>query len=152
MIIRKATETDLEKILELNKNLFVFEAKFTDKYNQDWTFSEIGKNYFKERLNNENCILLVAEENQVIGYSLTFIKSAPFWKINPVAELENMFVEEKFRDKGVGSALVQETINELNKRGINRLRVGAIYDNTNAINFYKKNGFEPVNLYLEKSL
>jgi ribosomal protein S18 acetylase RimI-like enzyme len=151
--IRKATPKDFESIQALNKALFDYETRFNDEYNLEWTYSEIGEKYFAHRLESTNTIAFVAEQNQeTIGYILAFINTYPFRKNNPIAEIENMFIKDEKRKQGVGSKLMQAVKKEALRRGVKRLKVEAVAQNTNAINFYKKCGFTEFDLILEMNV
>lgn len=153
MIIRKAKKADLSEIRRLNKALFDFEEKFGHSYNLNWPYEEDGLNYFEKRLNNKNSLVFVAEEKyKIVGYIISFIDTYPYRRTNPICEIENMFVEEEFRKNGIGGKLIAKVRNEAKKRNVKKLRVGAIAQNENAINFYRSQGFTDVNLYLEENL
>jgi ribosomal protein S18 acetylase RimI-like enzyme len=153
IIIRKASIKDLEGILVLSQKLFEYETRFNREFNQEWTYSESGKEYFKIRIEGDKSIALVAEESgEIVGYAISYMQNFAFRKKNPLAELENMFVEEGFRGKGVGTMLVEEIKKQLKKRNVLRLKVEAFYPNTQAINFYKKLGFSNFASVLEMDL
>lgn len=140
--IRKATLEDLESISAFSKKLFEHETRFNKEFNQEWTYSETGQEYFKGRLKSDKSIVLVAEvDSKVVGYAITHMENFAFRNRNPLAELENMFVEEEVRGKGVGTMLVEETKKILKERKVPRIKVQAFYPNKQAINFYKKLGF-----------
>ena len=150
-MIRIAKISDLEKILEFNKRLFEHERLFGDTYNLEWTYSERGMSYFRKRLTENGGIVLIAEEgNEAVGYLCGFIDHYSFRLINPIAEIENMFVEENFRGKGIGSELVRKFDEVCRSKDVKRIRVGAICQNSGAVNFYRKNGFNDFEMYLEK--
>jgi diamine N-acetyltransferase len=151
--IRKATIKDLEQILALNKALFDYEEEFNSEYNLGWTYSEKGKEYFKDRIENNSSIVLVGEdENKIIGYILTFIKNHSIRSINPIAEVENMFIDKDFRKQGLGSKFLKETIKLAKEMGVKRLEVEVEARNLPALEFYKKNGFEDFELTLQMKL
>ena len=151
--IRNAAITDLEAILKLNKALFNYEEKFNSEYNLEWTYSEKGQAYFKKRLENDLSIVLVAEaETKIVGYLLIFIDSHSIRKINPIAEIENMFVSDEYRDHGVGTELIKEAIKQVGEKGAKRLEVEVEAQNSGAINFYKSNGFENFEVTLQLKL
>jgi ribosomal protein S18 acetylase RimI-like enzyme len=153
MKIRKAIISDFEELLRLNKELFDFEEQFGHKYNLEWTYSDVGKNYFKGRLENERSIFYVAEENELlIGYILGYISNLPYRRINPICEIENMFVEEKYRGSGIGSDLIKRVREDAINQSVKVLRVGTISQNDPAISFYKKNKFTEVNTFLEEEI
>lgn len=151
--IRNAAITDLEAILKLNKALFNYEEKFNSEYNLEWTYSEKGQAYFKKRIENDLSIVLVAEaETKIVGYLLIFIDSHSIRKINPIAEIENMFVSDEYRDHGVGTELIKEAIKQVGEKGAKRLEVEVETQNSGAINFYKSNGFEDFEVTLQLKL
>ena len=149
--LRPATLDDLEAILHLNEGLFTYEKGIADHdYNQDWTYSEEGKKYFSERIQNKNSIFLVAEvDKKIVAYLLAFISTLPYRRVNPICEIENMTVTEDFRSRGVGEELMKAVKQETVKRGVKRLRVGTIAQNLGAIKFYRSHGFTDMNLYME---
>jgi GNAT superfamily N-acetyltransferase len=151
MIIRRAQAKDLQKILELNQKLFTYEIRYGDTYNQNWTYSEKGKSYFANRL--KNGILLIAEENkEIVGYLCAYTSPYSFRSINPITELENMFVLEEYRNQKIGSQLIERLIKEAKLVGSKRLKVGVLFKNSKAINFYLKQGFVKHEIILEKIL
>jgi diamine N-acetyltransferase len=153
MKIRKAEKSDFLAIQRLNKALFDFEERFKHAYNLNWPFEKAGKEYFAKRLRQGKAIIFIAEENsEQIGYIIAFIDSYPYRLSNPICEIENMFVEGQYRRKGVGQALMEAVRSEAKRRKVRRLRVGAIAQNKNAIEFYRSQGFKDVNLYLEEEL
>lgn len=153
MIIRKAEISDFESLLILSKKLFDFEEQFDRKYNLDWTYSDIGRSYFKTKLEHPNSIIFIAEiENEVVGYILGFVSNNLSRLLNPICEIENTYVVENFRNRGIGTKLIESVKNEAKNRNVKILRVGAIAQNTEAIKFYKSNGLEETNIYLEEEL
>lgn len=150
---RKATINDLEAILALNKGLFEYEAGLTDEFNQEWTYSEAGREFFKTRLENENVFALIAEEDsKIAGYILVRIQNTAFRKKNLLAELEHLFIKEEMREKGVGTMLMEEAKKILRSKNVPRLKVQALSANKNAISFYKDMGFSEFLTILETNL
>lgn len=123
--IRQATRNDFASILTLNKRLFEYERQWGDTYNIDWTYSPKGRAYFAGRI--ENGIVLVAE-------------------------IENMYIESKYRQTGVGSKLITKLKEELRKLKVKRIKVDIIFKNISATEFFKKNGFIEHELILEQSV
>ena len=149
--VRQANTADLEDILRLNKALFDHETAFNQAYNLEWTYSDVGKSYFEKMINSQ--VALVAEvENKVIGYLVASVRTEDFRKENPIAELDNMFIDEQFRRHCVGKRLVDEMKSQLKKKGAKSVKVEAAFQNENAIKFYKSCGFDEFDLVLETTL
>ena len=60
------------------------------------------------------------------------------------AELDRIFLIPEHTGKGIGSRLLNKTLNFLRSEGISRLTVKASKDETLARRFYEKNGFKLV--------
>lgn len=141
MIIRKANIDDLKYVQELNYKLFDLEYNnFDSELNMEWTFSEKGEKYFKELI--ENGTVWVAEDNnKVIGYLAGSIIGKTSCATKTLAELDNFYIDEKYRRKGIGKKLVEEFKKYCILQGIEEMKVTASYKNINAREFYKNNGF-----------
>lgn len=59
---------------------------------------------------------------------------------------------EEYRKLGIGSKLFNKFKEICKENKINELKVIASYQNTNAINFYKKNGFEEAEITLKTKI
>jgi ribosomal protein S18 acetylase RimI-like enzyme len=153
MKVRRAEAKDIQEILKLNKKLFDFEQAFGKQYNMDWTYSQVGKTYFDKRISDKNGICLVAEEEKkIIGYLMSYVGKYPYRTDIWMAEIENMFVEESYRRKGVGRALVKALLKTLKERKVRRMKVEARCPNEQALQFYKAVGFSDFNLILEREV
>jgi ribosomal protein S18 acetylase RimI-like enzyme len=151
--IKKATIDDLENILALNKKLFEYEAGLTEEFNQEWTYSQAGKEFFKTRLENENAFALIAQEDgKIAGYILVRIQETAFRKRNLIADIEHLFIQEEMRKRGVGTMLVEKAKKILREKGVPRLKVQALFANKNAVDFYKEMGFNEFLSILETDL
>ncbi|MFX1323504.1 MAG: GNAT family N-acetyltransferase [Promethearchaeota archaeon] len=89
--------------------------------------------------------ILAKKGNEIIGKSLWYVKGDPN---EGVAELEELYVFEEYRNKGIGTELINSTINSVRKFFKNlRIKPRRIFlyseeDNLNARRLYEKLGFE----------
>ena len=84
---------------------------------------------------------LIAEwEKQAIGYAL-FFGFYSSWK-GPGIFLEDLFVREAFRGRGIGRALLREVARIARREGCYRIRWEVLGWNEPAIQFYKSLGGE----------
>lgn len=157
--IREAKIKDLDSILKLNKKLFIKEYnEFDNSLNLDWTYSKRGREYFSERIEYDNGkVLVVEKENTVIGYLCGGIQEQEeekefYRKDGAYAELENMFVEEKFRNLGTGGKVVRLFIEWCKEKKVNHINVTASFQNKKALNFYRKYGFNDYDTKLDLKL
>lgn len=99
-------------------------------------------------------VLLMQYENSYIGMATTFINYSTF-KLKPYMYIHDVVVQDKFRGKGLGKALIQELISVSAKRGYCKLTLEVREDNPVAQQVYKSLGFEectPKMYYWERKL
>nr|WP_321356402.1 GNAT family N-acetyltransferase [uncultured Draconibacterium sp.] len=133
MIIRNAKLSD---ITELTRLMMKFRAFYQQKSNH-----EELQTFIKSRITNDDSVIFVVEgNNELIGYaqlypSFSTIKLSDIWILN------DLFVLESFRDKGVASQLI-DTVLGFSEKG-QRKQVWLLTENDNkrARQLYKRKGF-----------
>lgn len=131
VVIRKGKKEDLDQVLELIKELALYE-KAIDQVTislEDLELDGFGKHPFYW--------FIVAEyQNKIIGISFYFIRYST-WK-GKFLFLEDFIVQEKWRGNGVGAMLFEATIKialEMKTKGM----FWQVLDwNEPALNFYNK--------------
>ncbi len=132
--IRQAEPGDEEGIYALIKELAVYE-KAPDEVSN--TVSELRKHLFEDEI----CFALVATDGkEILGFALYYI-SYSTWK-GKCLYLEDFYVKEAQRKKGIGEMLFNETIEKAKQIKAKRLEWQVLDWNDIAINFYKKQGTE----------
>ena len=148
VIIRKATLDDLFEIQNLNNLLFKLEKEnFDPTLVEDWPLSADRKNYFKELIEN-NFVVVAIINNEIVGYLAGSINEKGSYEEIQYGEVNNMFIKSECRGYGLGKMLINEFKNYCSSNGINNLIVTASAKNVNAIEFYKRNGFDDFNITL----
>lgn len=131
--IRFATQSDMPKVLELIKELAIFEKEpdaviVTEK---DLIEHGFGKNPL--------FTCFVAErEQEIVAIALIYFRFST-WKGKTV-HLEDLIVKQEFRGQGLGTLLLDEVIKYGYSQGVQRICWEVLDWNTNAINFYEKQG------------
>ena len=147
--IRKATTQDIDEIIKLNKILFDLEYNnFDDTLNINRPTSDEWKSYFQDSI-TKNITLVATIDNYIIGYLIWNLDSQFSYNTVKQAELNNMCILDKYRKFGIGTKLINEFKKICNNNGIQEIKVTASYKNINAIEFYKKNGFNEFELTLK---
>ena len=147
--LRKATIKDLKAIQELNNELFEYEmANGFDKYVKDWPLSTEGRDYFYDLIENQY-VILAEVDNCVVGYLAGSLYTDYTYYEGITAEMNNMFVKEKYRRFGIGSKFVGSFLEWAKSKNAKRVFVTASCRNENTINFYEKMGFETINTTLK---
>lgn len=152
IIVRKAKISDLIEIQNLNKMLFELEfANYDSTLDINWPISDEGKKYFYDAINN-SITLVAMYENKIVGYLIGSLNTQNTYNKYSQAELDNMCILYQYRKLGIGSKLFNKFKEICIENNIKELKVVASYKNKNAINFYKKNGFEEADVTLKQSL
>lgn len=150
--IKKADMSNLKDIQELNHQLFELEFdKFNPALRVGWSFEEQGESYFVSMLTNELVYIAVAQD-KIVGYLAGRINVQGSYVTKTLAEIDNMFVLEAYRRYGIGSKLINAFKQYCLQHDIEELKVTASSKNVDAIDFYRKNGFEDFEITLKTSL
>jgi len=105
------------------------------------TEKQLGETLFGENSNVE--VLLAYDENQILGFALYFQTYSTFLGRQGIY-LEDLFVREFARGKGIGQALLQRIAKCVMEMGGGRLEWSVLDWNESAISFYKKIGAVPL--------
>ncbi|WP_395054160.1 GNAT family N-acetyltransferase [Flavobacterium sp.] len=133
MIIRKATQNDMPKVLELIQELAIFEKEPTAVV---ITVNDLIKDGFGENKLFHTFVATV--ENEVIGIALYYYRYST-WKGKTI-HLEDLIVKENCRGTGAGFALYSEIIRQGKRDNVRRIEWNVLDWNTSAIDFYIKTG------------
>lgn len=152
IVIRKATLEDLKIIQDLNYQLFIHDSEFEPELNMDWPYGE-GEYYFKVRITEDTGACFVVEvEERVVGYLAGGIRKGEEWLKPKRSEIDNMFVAEGFRGRGIGKTLAEEFVKWSKEQGVKKVIVNAFWGNEDSIKFYKKVGFNSYDISLQIDL
>ena len=136
--IRQAEEEDVPEILELIKALADFEH-LSDEVVANEELLRItlfGTNSPAE-------VQIAYDKNNTLGFALYFRTFSTFLG-RPGIYLEDLYVRESFRGKGIGEALLRRLAQRTREIGGGRLEWSVLDWNESAINFYKKMGAFPL--------
>jgi len=129
--IRNATKNDLPSVLELVKELALYENAPDEV---TITIEDLEKDGFgKHPL---YWIILAENEKEIIGISFYYIRYST-WK-GKCLYLEDIVVKEEYRGQKVGKLLFEETIKAAKEMNAKLMNWQVLDWNEPAINFYKK--------------
>ena len=134
--IRKARRSDSKAILKLITELAEFE-----KLNPP--DRSANKRLIKEAFSKNPSfrILLAETKKEVIGYAFYFFTYSSFLA-RKTLYLEDIFISDKYRNKGVGKLIFERLIRLAEKSDCGRMEWVVLDWNINAIKFYDKLGAE----------
>jgi GNAT superfamily N-acetyltransferase len=133
MNIRRGTKEDMPAVLELIKELAIFE-KEPDAVVV--TVADLERDGFGDSPLFQTFVGEV--QGEVIGMALFYYRYST-WKGKTI-HLEDLIVREAYRGTGAGSALYREVMNFAKQEGLRRVEWAVLDWNTPAINFYEKSG------------
>ncbi|MBA1336475.1 MAG: hypothetical protein HPY66_2910 [Firmicutes bacterium] len=112
--------------------------------------SPLTDEYVAGYLGEVNNGLLVAEaDGRCVGLLSYSVRPNLYHAANSYL-IDELVVEEQFRGKDVGSALIKEVIKRAAQSGCAEISVTTMPDNVKAKEFYRKHGFVDEAVYLEK--
>lgn len=92
-------------------------------------------------------------DGTLVGALLGTLQYGEFGVPEPVAVLDTILVDLEYRGRGVGTAMFDQLVKNLEAFGIDRLRTEVAWDHRELIGFLGKNGFGPApRLVLERSV
>ena len=138
LVIRPATVADVPIILELIRELAMYERAPTEV---TATEEELVDVLFGPRPAAE--VLLAFEEETPVGFAV-FFHNFSTWLGRPGLYLEDLFVRPEQRGKGYGRALLVRLAKIAHERGCGRMEWAVLDWNEPAIQFYKKLGAAPL--------
>lgn len=150
--LRKATQDDVATLQNLNDEVFIDNIKYDTDLDMGWAKGPAGFEYFTQLLGNSCAFCVIAEDE---GTPIGYIAASPYsisYRKGAYVELENMGVVPDYRSKGIGTILMNEFSTWSKAQGFTKVRVNAYSANTGALEFYKKNGFDEMDITLEKEI
>lgn len=133
-----ATESDVSLIHELIGELAAYEKL---SHQVEGTPEQLREALFGERPGAE--VLIARDGSRAVGFALFFHNFSTFL-CRPGLYLEDLFVREEARGRGIGQRLLAELARIARDRGCGRMEWWVLDWNEPAIGFYKRLGAEPM--------
>ena len=130
---RLATKADMPRVLELIKELAVYE-KEPDAVIV--TAEQLVRDGFGAQ--PKFVCFVVEYENQIEGIAMIYPRYSS-WK-GEVIHLEDLIVSQKLRGKGMGTLLLDEVVKYGKAKGVKRISWDVLDWNESAIKFYEQKG------------
>lgn len=133
MIIRKAREEDMEPVLDLIKELALYEKEPEAVI---VTAEDLRRDGFGD--DPLFYCYVAVEDGTIVGMALYYYRYST-WK-GRTLHLEDLVVKENQRGTGIGFALYSEIIKTGFDDNVQRIEWNVLNWNTTAIDFYRKSG------------
>ena len=144
MIIRVLDEGRASICDMLLTKLIQDERQYDNSIDKDF----VVNNYFKNTIKNKDNILLCYEEDNIIkGY----IYLKPVINDNTKGYLiDGLYVDAKYRNNGIATKLIDNALTII--KNVDFIDINVMSQNINAINLYKKFGFNEFKISLRKNI
>jgi ribosomal protein S18 acetylase RimI-like enzyme len=155
MKIRKAHKEDILSILNLVKE-FTLEHRKISKLKKALDIEkvlEIRKKIIQQEIKNKTGIIFLAEsEKKCVGY--IFAIKGFFYDRSDKTKvyISDIFVEKKFRKKGIAKLLISNLIRWCKKEKIKQIFLDVDSNNQKVKEFYKILKFEEISIKMGKTL
>ena len=92
--------------------------------------------------NNNGAVKLAeTEDGTLAGYVFYQWSEGPLKLKRKRGVIYDLYVRPQFRNRGMGSALLKNALDELKRRGVEIVQLTVVSKNNRALNLYKKHGF-----------
>lgn len=131
-MIRRAARKDSSGFLKLLVDLADFE-------HLEPPSSEAKKRILKDVFSKKINLFIASQDSVAVGYALYFYTYSSFLA-RPTLYLEDIFVAQDSRKRGIGTQLFLKCAREAMKQGCGRMEWSVLKWNRNAIRFYETLG------------
>ncbi|WP_229768081.1 GNAT family N-acetyltransferase [Sulfodiicoccus acidiphilus] len=144
MTVREAKKEDAERIIELMVRLKKLNEEFDPLYTVRQDIYDVVKKFVEASMGKENVAMIVAEDQEVIGFVRLEIRSRMFYEPTMEGVITDLYVLPPYRRKGVGKVLIDAAIKELKSRGVYLASAEFPPMNKISVDFYQRRGFKPL--------
>lgn len=143
MIKEVKSIVDANKCDELLTQLILDERKYNPSIDEDIVITD----HFNKMLDDKNIVLLAYYLNEeIVGYIL--IRKTD----KNTCLLDGLYVLEKYRNQGIGTSLLNESINKCKELDAKYVDINVMEKNEVAKNIYKKMNFTEYEIKLRKNI
>lgn len=143
MLIRKAKVKDLEILSKKSLELLKYHQKFDKYFSPSINAKGLLKSFLKKSIYSKNYYLIVAElDKKIVGYALATLSfRPPIFKHREIGFINDVYVDENFRRKGVGKLFLREMLNWFKDNNINNIELAVHSMNNLGNEFWEKEKF-----------
>ncbi|EHQ90362.1 GNAT family N-acetyltransferase [Desulfosporosinus youngiae] len=133
MIIREMILEDVPQLARIYKQF----------WNEESSVEIMSKNFVKFHEDGSHLLLSAVENNQLIGSVMGIICGELYGDCKPFMVLENMIVDSRYRNNGVGKALISELEKIASEKNCSQIILVTEADRIEACKFYESAGYNP---------
>lgn len=152
LTIRRATIADLKSIQSLKNDLDCFRDKNFSKQNKPFHQKIKTQPKIKNPELKSDIYIVAEENNTIIAYALASLHKRKLHKLSKLGFIDEIFIEKKYRSKGLGKSLFKFIEKELIKLGCDHIVANTDQENELAQKFYTKQKMKPVTIEYWKKI
>lgn len=148
--IERATQGDLEAVADLWVEL----ARDQRDY-ESYVLAETNRETMRDTLaaHQVNDGLLVARvDGEIVGFASFTLERGSLALDATRGLLSNIYVDPAYRDRGIGSALLEVAEDELAARGAEVVILEVMAANDDALRFYERQGYDTYRVAMKRDL
>jgi GNAT superfamily N-acetyltransferase len=145
IVVRRAAAKDIPAMVELWKEYMEFHRAAGSPY----AMKDDGPKRWAESASehiasDKSCVLVAESSGRVIGMAVSHVtRRPPVIKQDRYGTIVDVAVTERFRCKGIGQRLFEETKKWFSDHEINRIELRVLTSNPTASAFWRQMGFKP---------
>lgn len=146
VLIRPAVESDIAGLCRLAELFVVQHATYDPaRYRLPTSVPDAYMDLLEREIRDTDAVVLVAEFSaMLIGYAYARVEPPCLVALlGPAGWIHDLFVLEEKRGQGIGSRLLDATIQELIERKVTDVLLGVAPQNQVAAALYRRRGFRP---------
>jgi aminoglycoside 3-N-acetyltransferase I len=148
--IRKLTESDhLEDLIKLSREFFNEYERYHDSFFKIGILkdSDITNYFLKMIKSNDHVVYVTIIDGKIIAYITCYIiNQSVYWKVKRVGQISGLMVKKPCRGMGIAKRLLKKANQFFKERGVDYFTVYTAIANEEAIEFYRRRGFEKLGL------
>jgi GNAT superfamily N-acetyltransferase len=144
--VQKANLSNIDEITRIANALWKFDGGLDSHYSISKDFERKFKTSLRRNMGRRDFITLKA----VCGSEIAGIISGEiqhkvsYRKLKKVGYIQELFVAERYRNKGIATMLIAELLRWFKRKGVRHAEVIAVSRNKGANDFYTKLGFREI--------
>ncbi len=144
ILIRKAKVKDAETLADFAMDMMKLHRGYDPVFEMEKGAHSKFLEWFRKLPRNSRVLLLIAEtEGQIAGYLKANLKTRPsIYKIRKMGFIHDLYISEKFRNRGIGKKLIHEAFAWFKQKGIKYADLMVAANNETARTVYKKMNFK----------
>ena len=95
-------------------------------------------------------VRLARVDDDPVGFTTFYPEQGAFKQDHARGIIENLYVTERHRGNGIGTALLEAAVDSLHEGGADRIALDVLAANERARAFYRDHGFEPHRIEMER--